>query len=366
MNNRELIQEEAGVEIAKHHKCGVAISMGVGKTRIAIQHLIKNYDQFLRVLVVIPKLAVKQAWLDEMNKLEITDMLKHHIEFTTYLSLNKHKPSNYDIVYLDECHNLLLSHSDFLFPFKGKILGLTGSPPVVESSSKFKMVKKYCPIVYKFSVDAATSQNILNDYQIIIHQMPLSNDKILKKKKRDGGHWYTSEVSDYNWLCQKIDDAGNAKQKQLAAIMRMKGLMGYPSKEIYTKNLLRNISHKCIVFANTMDQADRMCNKSYHSGNPLSKENLDLFSDGRINQLSCVLQLSEGITIPNLKSSIIMHAYGNERKTSQRIGRLLRLNPTDKAICHILCYKGTVDVKWIEDALKEYDPKKITYFNPLN
>ena len=34
-----------------------------------------------------------------------------------------------------------------------------------------------------------------------------------------------------------------------------------------------------------------------------------------------------------------MHAYGNERKTAQRIGRLLRLNPSESAVCHILCYK---------------------------
>jgi len=35
--------------------------------------------------------------------------------------------------------------------------------------------------------------------------------------------------------------------------------------------------------------------------------------------LSSVMQLSEGVNIPNLKQCIIMHAYGNERKSSQRI-----------------------------------------------
>jgi superfamily II DNA or RNA helicase len=60
-----------------------------------------------------------------------------------------------------------------------------------------------------------------------------------------------------------------------------------------------------------------------------------------------------------------MHAYGNERKTAQRIGRLLRLNPSETATCHILCYKGTQDVKWVEAAVSNFDPNKIKRYNPL-
>ena len=60
-----------------------------------------------------------------------------------------------------------------------------------------------------------------------------------------------------------------------------------------------------------------------------------------------------------------MHAYGNERKSAQRIGRLLRLNPTETATCHILCYKNTQDVKWVNSALSSFDETKIKYYNPL-
>jgi hypothetical protein len=60
-----------------------------------------------------------------------------------------------------------------------------------------------------------------------------------------------------------------------------------------------------------------------------------------------------------------MHAYGNERKSAQRIGRLLRLNPDETATCHILCYKDTVDEKWVKNALSEFDSSKIKYYDPL-
>ena len=73
------------------------------------------------------------------------------------------------------------------------------------------------------------------------------------------------------------------------------------------------------------------------------------------------MQLNEGINIPELRQGIIMHAYGNERKSAQRIGRLLRLNPDEKAIIHILCYKHTIDEKWVKTALEGLDASKIEW-----
>jgi superfamily II DNA or RNA helicase len=365
LKTREVVQAEALTIAEKHKRCGLAISMGVGKTRIAIQHLQKHFNHLIEVLVVVPKHSVTQSWMDELEKLNLQDLVKH-ITFTTYLSLKKKNPNDYDIVYLDECHSLKINHELFLSRFTGKILGLTGTPPRDSFSEKGKMVNKYCPIKYKFSVDEATGSNILNDYKIIIHELELSKLPSLKKKNKAGGHWYTTEVKDYNYCTNRLREALNPKQMQFAAIMRMRALMDYNTKENYVRSILKQIDAKCIVFANTQKQADKLCKYSYHSGNDQSNENLELFSDGRINQLSCVLQLSEGVSIPNLKAGIIMHAYGNEKKTAQRIGRLLRLNPSEVAVCHILCYKNTKDSDWIASALKSFDQTKIKYYNPLN
>ena len=362
--NREQVQTKALEVISDKKRCGLGISMGVGKTRIAINHLKSNFNPFIKALVVIPKLSVKDSWMEELDKTNLVT-LKEHLAFTTYLSLNKHNPNEYDIVYLDECHSLLLSHEPFLSTYNCKILGLTGTPPKRHGSEKYRMVQKYCPIVYKFSVDQATDNNILNDYKIIVHELQLNKLQTVKKNNKNGGHWYTSELKDYQYFSQRLEDAQTQKQKQFSAVMRMKAMMEYPTKESYVKGLLQNISDQVVIFANTQKQADRLCKYSYHSKNKQSEDNLQLFSDGRISQLSCVLQLNEGVTIPNLKQGIIMHAYGNERKTSQRIGRLLRLNPNETAICHILCYKDTVDAKWVKSALSTFDQDKIHYYNPL-
>ena len=358
--NKGTIQKKA-LEIAKLHKrCGLGVSMGVGKTRMAIQHLQYNYNPLIEALVVIPKHSVAQSWIDELGKMNLESLVKH-ITFTTYLSINKHDPKKYGLVYLDECHSLLLGHEKFLSNYTGKILGLTGTPPVRKGTEKYDMVVKYCPIVYEFSVDQATDSSILNDYKIVVHKLELSKTPSLKKKKKNGGYWYTTEQKDYDYISGRVSDAQTIKQKKFAGIMRMRAIMDYNTKELYSKSLSKKINTKCIIFANTQKQADKLCKHSYHSGNKKSKENLELFSDGRIDRLSCVLQLSEGISIPKLKQAIILHSYGNERKTAQRIGRLLRLSPDQKATCHILCYKNTIDEKWVEEALKTFDINKIEY-----
>jgi superfamily II DNA or RNA helicase len=155
------------------------------------------------------------------------------------------------------------------------------------------------------------------------------------------------------------------KDLQMKRILRMKALMSFPTKERYAKQLLDMIDEKCIVFCNTTEQADWVCADSYHSKNPDSAGNLDNFKNGAITKLSCVQQLNEGVNIPNLKVGIILHSYSNERQSSQRIGRLLRLNPKDKATIHILAYKDTVDMDWVSEALKDIDSEKIVYTEPM-
>lgn len=359
---REDIQTDCLNIMLQHKRGTAAVSMGVGKTLIGlkyIDHLQGQNMGKLRVLVVAPKLSIFQSWKDDAIKFDI-DIT--NIEFSTYLSLYKQNPHVYDVVVLDECHSLLSSSLVFLENYNGKILGLTGTPPRHNNSEKGLLVNKYCPIRYKYTTDVAVDDNILNNYKIIVHTLKLSVLNSIPVKTKDKT-FYTSETKNYNYWTQRIIDANTKKQEQIASIMRMKALMDFRTKETYTRELLIDIDDKCIIFANTQDQADRLCKHSYHSKNEDSEENLERFKNDEIDQLSCVLQLSEGVNIPNLKAGVILHAYGNERKSSQRIGRLLRLNPTETSVIHILCYKNTVDERWVAEALRDLDQTKIKYFD---
>ena len=58
-----------------------------------------------------------------------------------------------------------------------------------------------------------------------------------------------------------------------------------------------------------------------------------------------------------------MHAYSNNRKTAQKLGRLLRLNPDDTAGVHVLCYRRTVDEEWVKSALSHLNQEKIIWLS---
>ena len=354
---KDQVQEEAIKATDGRQKCSVVLGTGVGKTLVGLTHMENNTTPLMKCLVVAPKKAIFQSWKDDAIKFGKEELLGRMV-FTTYLSLNKHKPTDYDVVYLDEMHSLLDSHRGFLQLYKGKILGLTGTPPKRDYSEKGRLVQEFCPVVFTFKADDAVENGILNDYQIVVHQLRLSAEKNYLVTQA-GRKWVTDEESNYIYWSRRID-VGSGNMHMLR-VMRMKALMEYPSKELYTRKLMESISTKCIIFANTQVQADKLCVHSYHSNNPESEVNLLMFKEGKINKLSTVMQLNEGVNIPNLKQGIIMHAYGNERKAAQRIGRLLRLNPDDKSIVHILCYVDTIDEKWVTEALEGFDQTKIIW-----
>lgn len=359
---RDQIADEALDALRGKHRAGIAVTVSGGKTRIGLRHAAENYTDTLRVLVVAPKLSIFKSWKEEMLGAKLGFLLPH-VTFTTYLSLPK-QDRDYDIIYLDECHSLIEeSHDPWLSGYRGMIVGLTGTKPKWAASGKGRMVEKYCPIVYEYTTDSAVNDKIINDYRIIVHQLPLGTTKNVPVSTASGkSTFYTSELASYEYWSGRIEKSFG-KALQISRIMRMRAMMGFPSKERYAKQLLAQSTGQCIVFANTKEQADRLCKDSYYSGNQRSEENLEAFKAGKITKLSSVLQLVEGINILNLEEGVIMHAYGNERKTRQRIGRLLRL-PTDQiATIHILCYRGTVDVKWVEDSLSDLDPAKIRWID---
>lgn len=354
---KDEVQLEALAATDGKRRCSVVLGTGVGKTLVGLNHIDRNTTPLMKVLIVAPKRSIFQSWKDDAVKFG-KEYLLGRMVFTTYLSLNKHNPNDYNAVYLDEAHSLLNSHRGFLQLYSGKILGLTGTPPKRGYSDKGKLVNEFCPVVYTFKADDAVENGILNDYQIVVHQIHLSKEKVYPVKMGNK-NFITDEESNYIYWSRRID-VGSGNMHMLR-VMRMKAMMEYPSKEKYTKILMDSINNKCIVFANTQAQADRLCSHSYHSGNKESEDNLSLFKEGKITKLSTVLQLNEGVNIPNLRQGIIMHAYGNERKASQRIGRLLRLNPDEKAIVHILCYMDTIDEKWVKEALEGFDQSKIIW-----
>lgn len=365
-NTRDQIQIEALEALGDLDKAGIAVSMGVGKCLLGLKHMAKNYNDFSRFLVVAPKTSIYDSWKNDAEKWGYKELL-NNIDFVTYRSLTK-KDLMYDVVYLDECHSLKENHRDWLDEYletKGRIVGLTGTYPEGSRGEKAIMCRDFCPKVYEYSTDEAVEDGILNNYVIYVHKLYLNAAKDMPVNTKTGKTFMTSEVKDYEYWNTRVEEAKTPKEAQLTRIQRMKSLQSFASKERYAAKLLSRVTKKTIIFANTQAQADKLCDHSYHSKNKESKNNLKLFKDGDILKLSAVEQLSEGVTIPNLETGIIMHSYSNNKKASQKIGRLLRLNPDQTATVHVLCYVNSVDKDWVTNALKHFDQSKINWIDPV-
>ena len=330
--------------------------MGTGKTRLSLRVAIAK--EYKNILIAVPKNANKDSWRNEIQNYR-PEMLKY-IYFTTYRSLPKQEV-NYDFLILDEFHRITEKHLEYLKKYTGDILGLTGTPPVDTNSIKYKIMQKYYPICFKYSIIDAVNDGVINNYKIIVHKINLSEKQTLKKKGKYGAY-YTSESKDYASLTNKLNNAYGLEKRKIA-IIRMSAMKKYNSKELYASRLFISQEDKTICFANTTEQADKLCEHSYHSKNKNSNKNLQDFKDGKIKKLSCVNQLSEGVNIPNLKVGIILHSYSSNVQSAQRIARMFRLNPNKIAKIHILCYKNTIDEEWVNKALTNFDQSKISYVN---
>lgn len=358
---RENILNEAYQKAISSKRRTVALGTGLGKTclglRIIKDKIAENPDA--KILIVIPKLSIKDTWLEEDKKFDFNLIDNNNVEFTTYLSLVK-RNVNYDLVIFDEIHNIKAKHADFLASYNGEILGLTGTPPRYRKSEKYMMLSLYAPIVYEYLAAEAVEDEILNDYRIYVHRVSLSSKKDYFVKLSNNQGFVSSEADVYNYWCRRIDVEPYDKKLKLN---RMRALQSFASKERYAKKLISCINDKCLIFASSISQAERLCNNVYHSENPddVNETILRNFKEGKIMTLASVNMLKEGVNIPDLKASIIMHTFSSEYVTAQRIGRLLRLPVNEVANVHILMYENTVDEQWVTNALENFNQDKIIY-----
>lgn len=366
MKTRDDLQEDALTAIGNSRAAGIVATMRFGKCVLGFKHMLTRYHDTAKFLIVAPRKTIFESWKEDAKKHGFEYLLAH-ITFTTYISLSG-QTYDYDVVYLDECHSLKFSYGDWLSIYqnhhKGTTIGLTGTYPVVKSSEKYKMCNRFCPKVYQYTTDEAVDDEILNDYRIVVHKLILDTQLNLTQKNKKGETWTSSELKQYEyWTAQVERSFGDERMKK--SVLRMKQMQSFPSKIAYGKALFDSINDKVLIFANTQEQADKLFTHSFHAKNKNSLYNLGLFKKGEIMKLSCVDQLSEGVTIPGLKVGIILHAFGNNRKASQRFGRMLGLNPDETSTIHVLCYWNSIDRKWVEDALKHLDQSKISWIEPM-
>jgi superfamily II DNA or RNA helicase len=379
MKTKDELHAEALEQISSQRACSVDLSMGSGKTRLALKRVAMLPDDG-KVFVAIPTRGLEQSWRKEAQDNGYGYLLDD-MTFDLYRNLGKHDSSKYALVIFDEIHKIRDQHVSFLEGCK-KILGLTGTRPG-NNSEPGRLCSHYAPFVFEYPLDDAIADGMVNDYEITVHLIPLSDEKTIKREvERTRQVFHVSEKSDYQYRTgiiagmelEKEDlwrdrPAGFARRSEqinkvlmLKRIGRLTAIKGYGSKVAFVRKLLETVKDRTVIFANTQAQADQLCPHSHHSSNKHSDDNTALFNTGGIGMLSCVEQLGIGVNLVDARNGIIMHTYSDKSdKGRQRFGRLLRLNPADKCHLHVICYKNTVDQEWVLSTLSDLDQSKITW-----
>lgn len=342
---RDIIQAEAVEKGLLGNNCTLILPVRTGKCKIGLE-IAKN---FTKVLIAYPNNSILESWKNDAIKFNY-DASK--IIFTTFLSLDKYKLDDFDLVIIDEVQDFSIGCWEYLTGFNiKKLICLTATPP--NKGEKKVFLDKYAPITYERSLDETTGV-LQKDYTITVHLLEPSNEKNIPLAK--GGAW--SEKAKIDFWERKYTMSRNFQDmlRLIQSIQNSKTKLDYVKK-------LSNKLDRCLIFLETQKQCEELGYSTYHSKHGSSEENLQLFQEGKINHLTCVKQLSAGISFKNLNKCIILHAYASNSKFHQKLGRVLNLidNKDSFAQIHLIVLKGTRDENWAKSSLSYFDSSKIIW-----
>jgi superfamily II DNA or RNA helicase len=284
------------------------------------------------------------------------------------VSINKIFDENYDLVILDELHNITESNSKFFMQnVSTRILGLSATPPTDET--KKMLLKIHCPVIYEYKLDSAVEDSVVAPYKINLVEIQLNSiDKYISAGTKDKP-FMTTEYSHYQYLSKLILQhkyGGRAQAAMFAQLNRQRFLGNLKSKMDVAK-LIRDkymIDERALFFCHSIAQAEELCSDTFHSKS--SDKALKKLRSKEISKLSCVKALNEGENIPDLDSAIIIQINSVERNLIQQTGRIVRWRPNHEATIWVLVAIGTQDEVWWNKCSENLDKQKITYLNSKN
>jgi len=385
IRTKDEVQLEAVAAIDQNNGSGILqMATGTGKSKIPIDIAKRDYYPGYRILICVPTEKLRDVnWRNEFYKWGAGEIWEECVERTCYVSMPKLIDQHYDLVVLDECHNITEYNSLFFSQCTcKKLIGLTATMPTDHIKlSIFNSL--HLKVIYSVSMDQAVEWGLVSPYKIIIVKTDI--DRVTKNvpagnKKKP---FMQSEWAAYDYITKKInsmthdtDIYGNdirmdlnpsdrARLKMLT-LQRMRLIYNFKSKLDAAKYLLRRLipeSERTLIFAGSIAHADELCVNSFHSKSSKKSTTFEDFCEKKITRMSCVDSVNEGHNIPDLDRALIVQLNSKSLKMIQRIGRVVRFREDHVARIIIVVAKGTMDEQWTKTALAEFDEDNITVYN---
>lgn len=360
---KDKIQREINQSLDKSGGSGLVLAAtGVGKSKVIVDRIHRLLDIIpIKVLLVVPTEKLRdEGWKEEFTKWGSQGDWES-VTPICYASLGDFEEYDFDLIVLDECHNITEANSSYFERATYKnVIGLTATYP--RDKIKSKLLSKYIPlIVYELNTDIAVKLGIVAPFDIIVVNIPLNrkdNDVKAGSKKNP---FYTTEYRNYEYLFKLCLSSPN----KFNYLKRMRFVYGLKHKTRATKFILNNIipEHiRTLIFAGNIEQAEELCEYRHHSKSKKDSA-LGLFKEQKINRMSCVDALNEGENIDNLDCGLIVKLDSNALNLIQRIGRVIRYRAGHRGKIIILCAFETVDAEWVNKALSNFNQDNIRRIN---
>lgn len=389
---RDKIRDEV-IELFK--KCSHVIlnwATGVGKSACAIT--VANTQKPKKVLLVVAETPHKENWKKEFDKWDETQKLWEKVTVECYHSLGKYRDTEWDLIILDEGHHATSDiRLDHISTIKAKAVMVLTATLSQEDEDYLNTAFNTKFQRHVITLQQAIDLNLLPSPRIYVVTMQLNQTETTETITESWGNKdkrvalsvpfnrrfinratnpsvdlsiRCTPAQKYYYLTEKLEYCRRRYLQLRQEFMKNKWLqLGSARKRFLAEmktETLRNLLNKLqgkryICFCGSISQATTLGEAtSIHSKKKDSLKVIDKFNKGEINHLIAVNMLQEGQNLENIEVGVIAQLDGEERGFIQKFGRTLR---ADYPLQIILCFEGTRDMDYLENAIKDIDPDYI-------
>lgn len=390
--NRETVNKEIQAITANHIL--LELPTGFGKSKQALDLMAKKRPK--SILVVIHRLVQVPNWKDEFIKWGYESLIDK-ITFSTYVGLNKLAEQSFDYMIADECHHLSSRALRYISNIKIKSAVLLSATVGEDKKEELKGYFKdlFC---YEVTMKDALGE-VLPDPRVILVPLKLDNKhrsyEISLRRLKGTSLKEKSVICDYpeRWKvlkAAKINITARCTQVEVIYELNQK-IDFYKGKYMRTKNeFLKNKwlqlagqrlkylsefkldfsrlllsylkDHRSIIFCGSIEQTKVFGDNCVNSQNKLSMDVLEKFNKGRINCITSVNMLNEGMNLVDCQIGIFNVLNSSDIMIKQKTGRLLRHKDP---ILIIPYFEGTREKEIVEQMLDNYNPDLVEIIKDL-
>lgn len=381
----------------KNHRKGAAgAATGMGKTKPAIDEMwslwMRYHEDMVkkeqgwsstfpirkpRIMVVVPTEDLRDVnWPAEVEQWYGPggmEMWHESVKAVCYASLHKFKSIDFDLVILDEMHNLTMLSASF-FNSRVDVMGLTATyPDPKRDPDKWLLCHQVCPEIFTYTLDQGVDDGVVADFDLHIVWVPLDTAHKNIECGPAGKRYFTTEADRYRVLTNVLKRLhAEKKDPKFMELARRSLLCNLPSKLKAAQAIMKKVvipGKRTMIFCGSIKQADELVPETTEQGTYHSKKskkkgavnNLEEFRAGRLQTLGVVAAVNEGANIPNIDQGIIVQLDSNERTLVQRLGRLVRWREGYHAQIWVLVTPNTADQQWAKQALANFSADRISY-----